>query len=272
MKTILLIRIANHLLHPIPHSQSHHHHKTATPLFFHTALSRAVLVRHLFGPELASGYVTPCQKTTYSFCPLSNLFQYLSCLAGSLSAYCMTSLKIQMNFVSAARDNIILTGVFLNNSLAWWIAYAVLIRVSQFVSHSRLVLLCWCRTAFQVRSSNIFFGHLVRAQFADCMTCLTIQRILFQFGQIIAFSLVQTCLSLNMSACQYTFMFVSFFPTKSTLPSSGSIHPLPQLKWKHTLTSQQWHWDFIAIPHWGLQFPKPFKPLLSSHSSLHIGQ
>ena len=230
MKTILLIRIANHLLHPIPHSQSHHHHKTATPLFFHTALSRAVLVRHLFGPELASGYVTPCQKTTYNFCPLSNLFQYLSCLAGSLSAYCMTSLKIQMNFVSAARDNIILTGVFLNNSLAWWIAYAVLIRVSQFVSHSRLVLLCWCTTAFQVRSSNIFFGHLVRAQFADCMTCLTIQRILFQFGQIIAFSLVQTCLSLNMSACQYTFMFVSFFPTKSTLPSSGSIHPLPQLK------------------------------------------
>ena len=37
--------------------------------------------------------------------------------------------------------------------------------------------------------------------------------------------------------CQQTFMFVSFFPKKSTLPSSGSTHQLPQMKWKHTFTT-----------------------------------
>ena len=45
-----------------------------------------------------------------------------------------------MNFASLARYNIILTGLFLNDSLAWWIAYEVLSRVYQFVSRSRLIL------------------------------------------------------------------------------------------------------------------------------------
>ena len=64
-----------------------------------------------------------------------------------------------------------------------------------FVSHS----LSWCTTAFQVRSTNTFFSCLASAQYADCMTCPAIQRILFLFKQLIAFSPVHICLSLNMS-------------------------------------------------------------------------
>ena len=86
--------------------------------------------------------------------------------------------------------------------MAWWIAYEVFSRAIRFVAHSRLVSLSWRTTAFQVRSTNfhshtfLSFSRVASAQFADCKTCLTIQRILFQFEQIIAFSLVHTCLTL----------------------------------------------------------------------------
>ena len=163
--------------------------------------------------------------------------------------------------------------------MAWWITYEDLSRATRFVSHSRLVILPWCTTTFQVRSTNfhsytfLSFSRQAGTQFADSMTCLTIQRILFQFEQI-PFLLVHTCLSLLQYtvfqsfavftyqfvfirsaerswtvtqkgrfhclgvqeqskfsfACQHTFMFVSLFPTKSTLPSSGFTNQLLQLK------------------------------------------
>ena len=40
------------------------------------------------------------------------------------------------------------------------------------------------------------FSCLTDTKFADCINCLTIQKILFQFEQTIAFSFVQTCLNL----------------------------------------------------------------------------
>ena len=112
-----------------------------------------------YQPELRSGHATSCQKSTINFCPLSHLFQCLSCLGGAQTAYCMICIKIQVDFASLAIYNIILTGLFMNDSLAWWIVYEVLSRVSQcfsfrtgFVSHS----LSRCTAAYQVRSANTF--------------------------------------------------------------------------------------------------------------------
>ena len=83
--------------------------------------------------------------------------------------------------------------------------------------------------SFQVRYTNTFFSCLASAQFADCMTCLAIQRILFPFEQTIAFSPVHICLSLNMSEYISILRFLhlqSFHP--SVLPyTQQSIHGLP---------------------------------------------
>ena len=185
-----------------------------------------------YQPELQSGHATSCQKSTINFCPFSHLFQCLSCLGGAQTAYCMTCLKIQMDFASLSRYNIILTGLFMNDSLAWWIAYEVLSRVSQcfsfrtgFVSHS----LSWCTAAYQVRSANKFFSCLASGKFADCMTCFAIQRILFPFEQLIAFSPVHICLSLNKFEYVSSLCFIhlqSFHP--SVLPyTQQSNHGLP---------------------------------------------
>lgn len=105
-------------------------------------------------------------------------------------------------FVSLLIQYNILTSIFLNDSVVWWRANEVLTRATRFVTQSQLVLLSCCTTAFQVRSTNLHshpflsFNCLGSAQFADCMTCLTMPRILFQFKQIIAFSLVHTCFRL----------------------------------------------------------------------------
>ena len=83
--------------------------------------------------------------------------------------------------------------------------------------------------SFQVRYTNTFFSCLASAQFADCMTCLAIQRILFPFEQLIAFSPVHICLSLNKFEYVSSLCFIhlqSFHP--SVLPyTQQSNHGLP---------------------------------------------
>ena len=59
--------------------------------------------------------------------------------------------------------------------------------MTQIVSHLGLILLSWYLITLQVRSTHshsysfLSFSYLAGTQFADCMTCLTIQRISFPF-------------------------------------------------------------------------------------------
>ena len=81
---------------------------------------------------------------------------------------------------------------------------SIRVQQSTTVRFSYTADLTWGKTALQVRSTNVILSCLAGAQFADCITCLTTLRILFQFQHTIAFLLFHKRLSL------YMFEHVSF--------------------------------------------------------------
>ena len=141
-------------------------------------------------------------KDDHQLPPIST-FISVSELPGQRTVHLLHGLpQIKENLVSLQRQYDILTSLFLNDSVAWWIAYEDLSRAT-----SRLVILSWYTAGFQVRSTILHlhtflsFSRLAGTQFGNCMTCLTIQIILVQFEQIVPFSLVHTCLSLFRTQC-----------------------------------------------------------------------
>ena len=96
----------------------------------------------------------------------------------------------------------------------------------------------WCTTASLVRSTNTIFQSPADAQFADCITCLTTQRILLWFSQTIAFSPFHTCLSSTIS--EYVSSLCSVI-----LPSCHHS-VLPQAQQRNTPT----HFQSPQLPGW----------------------
>ena len=82
-------------------------------------------------------------------------------------------------------------------SVTWLRSHGSLSRVTQTFSHLGPISLSYCLTSFKSDPATSFclvgikpfpsFSRLAGAHFAYCLTYLATQRILFQFGQTIAF-------------------------------------------------------------------------------------
>ena len=111
------------------------------------------------------------------------------------------------------------------NSLARWIAYKPL-SMSVAIYFSFTAGFTCSTTASPARSTNTFFRPLTNAQFANCITCLTTQIVLFRFSRTMVVSFFHTCLTFAMYAYVSSLRSV-FLPSlyPSVLPQAQQSNP-----------------------------------------------
>ena len=117
-----------------------------------------------------------------------------------VSYNCMTSFttqRILFQFEQILHLCQLITSAYMFDSIAWWVAHGSLSRARKTIFHLGLVSLSWCLTALKLGPETSFcllyiqsflsFSCLAGVQFADCITCLAAQKILFQFECTIVF-------------------------------------------------------------------------------------
>ena len=170
-----------------------------------------IQVPHSYGPESPAGYITPCLKEYHQ--PLY-FFRFISVCFSVLATWAANNLFIGW---SAS----IYRSIDMVDSIRCYAQNSVTVRFSFMAGFT------WRTTAFQLRYTNIFFSRLTGKKFSDCISCLTTERILFQFEQTIAFSSFHTCLSFIMS--EYISFLCSIYLQSfhlSVLPQARQSNPL----------------------------------------------